>query len=153
MALQNKIMEDMKTALKSGDQFALDVLRFVNAAFHNKSIDKRGRGLPEELTEDEVLEILNREVKKRREAADLYKKGNRTDLAEKEEKEIVVIQKYLPAQMDRNEIEKVVEKVLVTLRQAPGEISFGNFMKEVMKELKGKADAKIISEIIKEKLA
>lgn len=162
---QQKISEDSKFALKTGDSEALGVLRMLVAAFSNKSIEKRSafvrvsadKGNKEleksaVLTEEEVLEILNREVKKRREAAELYKKGNRLDLADKEEKEILVIQKYLPAQMGREEVERVVDRVFATLRQAQGEISFGNFMKEAMKELKGKADSRLISEIIKGKL-
>lgn len=149
---QQKINEDLRSALKSGDQITLGVLRMVSSVFGNKSIEKRGRGLPKDLTEDEVLEILNREAKKRREAASLYKQGNRSDLAEKEEKEIVVIQKYLPAQMSRKEVETFVTNTLPKLRSSQ-DLNFGSVMKEIMKELKDKADAKIISEIIKEKLA
>lgn len=146
---QQKINGDLKVALKSGDQLVLDVLRLLNSAFVNKSIEKRGKKLPEELTEDEVLEILNREVKKRREAAELYRKGNRQDLAEKEERETMIIQKYLPAQLGREEVEKKIEDIL----SKTGVKEFGLAMREVLKELKGKADAKLISEIIKARLS
>lgn len=152
MSLRQIINNDMKTAMKGGDQFTLDVLRFLNSAFGNKSIEKRGKGLSEELTDDEVLEILNREVKKRREAAELYKKGSRQDLAEKEEKEILIIQKYLPAQLPREEVEKIIDNILLTKLTTSHVVSFGEAMREVMKELRGKADSRLIGEIIKSKL-
>lgn len=148
MSLQQNIGGDIKTALKTGDSETLGVLRMLSAALGNKSIEKRGKGLSEELTEEEVLEILNKEAKKRREATELYKKGGRLDLAEKEEKEIVVIQKYLPAQLGREEIEKKIDEILTKT----GAKDFGSAMRVVMQELRGKADAKLISEIIKQKL-
>ena len=151
MGLEQNIAEDIKTALRSGDHFTVGVLRLLNAAFHNKAIEKRGKKLAEELTEDEVLEILNREMKKRREAGELYQKGNRPDLVAKEDKEMRVIQKYLPAPLSREEMEKTIDNIFIKLGGPQG-LNFGNVMKEVMKELKGKADAKIISEIIKQKL-
>ncbi len=151
--LKDKINEDIKSAMKSGDQLSLDVLRGLNAAFNNKSIEKRGKGLSEELAEEEILEILAKELKKRKDAVILYIQGHRGDLAEKEEKEAVLIQKYLPAQMTREEIEKIVVKKIEVIRaDKQGDISFGNIMKEVMKELRGKADAQIISGIVKEKI-
>ena len=158
--LKDKINEDIKSAMKSGDQLSLDVLRGLNAAFNNKSIEKRGKGLSEELSDEERLEILNKEVKKRKDAIVLYNQGNRKDLAEREEKEAALIQKYLPAQMTREEVEKIIIRTIETLRpfglaqggQAQGDIAFGDVMKEVMKELKGKADAQIISDIVKEKI-
>lgn len=149
MFLKDKINEDLKTALKSKDSFTLLVLRGLNAAFGNKSIEKRGKGLPEELNDEERLEILNKEVKKRKDAVTLYTQGNRKDLAEKEEKEVVVIQKYLPAQMPKEEVEKIISRIVGGIKQSGGDLSFGNVMKEVMKELKGKADSQVISAIVK----
>ncbi len=152
MSLKVQISTDLKIAMKSGDRLSLDVLRGFNAAFNNKSIEKRGKGLPEELAEEEMLEILNKELKKRRDATVLYIQGHRGDLAEKEEKEAAIIQKYLPVQMTKEEIEKIVVKKIEALQQAQGDISFGNIMKEAMKELKGKADAQVISGIVKERI-
>ncbi len=152
MSLKDQINTDLKVAMKSGDQFSLDILRGLNAAFGNKSIEKRGKGLPEELSNEEVLDILNKEVKKRKDAVVLYTQGNRRDLAEKEGREITVIQKYLPAQMPEEDVEKVIVGIIETLRQAQGNIAFGNVMKEVMKELKGKADSQVITAIVKRKI-
>jgi len=146
MSLFQKIQDDLKTALKGGDQFTVDVLRFINSSFHNKAIEKRGQGQAEELNNSEVIEVLQKEVKKRQEAAALYRQGSRPELAEKEEKEIFIIQKYLPAQMSREEIEKEVTRILTMLNI----VNFGEAMKAVLAELKGKADAKVISEIVKQ---
>jgi len=149
MLIHQQINDDLKTALKAGDQFTVDVLRFVNAVLHNKSIEKRGKGQSEELTDEEVIELLAREVKKRQEAAGLYQQGGRLELAEKETKEIVVIHKYLPAQLSREEIEAEVAKVLLKTQTK----DFGLVMKAVMTDLRGKADAKVVSEIVKQRLA
>ena len=144
--LKEKINEDLRQAMKSGDTFTVGILRFINASLHNKAIEKRGKGQSEELTDAEVIEALQKEVKKRQDVLVLYKQGNRPELADKEEKEMAVIQKYLPAQMSREETEKVVAAILLKVTFN----SFGEAMKVVMAELKGKADAKIISEIIKQ---
>lgn len=144
--LTNKINEDLTPALKSGDSFTVGVLRFLNASLHNKAIEKRGKGQPEELTDDEVIDVLQKEVKKRQDAVALYKQGNRPELAEKEEKEITVIQKYLPAQMSREQVETEVTRIL----SGSNPNNLGEAMKAVMAELKGKADGKVISEIIKQ---
>lgn len=149
MALIEQINDDLKEALKAGDSFTVEVLRGVNAVFKNKSIEKRGKGLEEELKEEEVLEILGREVKKRKEAIDLYLQGGRSELAEKENKEIELIQKYLPKQLSREEVEKVVEEVINRAESK----DFAVVMKEAMGELKGKADGKIVSEVVREKLS
>lgn len=146
--LKQKIIEDLKTAMKTGDQETLAVLRMVTAALGNRSIEKRGKRLSEELAEEEVLNILNKELKKRRDAVDLYNKGGRPELATQEEKEAVIIQKYLPAQLSREEVEKRVGEILAQSSTR----DMGSAMKIVMAELKGKADSRLISEIIKNKL-
>lgn len=138
--------------MKSADPLTVGVLRFLLSGIGNKEIEKRTKSGSDVLTDEEVLQVLMTESKKRKEAITIFEKGNRADLADKEKEELAVIQKYLPAQMGKEEVEKIVDKVLATLRQAQGEISFGNFMKEVMKELRGKADAGMITALIKEKL-
>ena len=148
MSLKERVRDDLKSAMKGGDVFSLGVLRMVTAALNNKSIEKRGKGLPEELTEDEIIEIMGRESKKRQDAAGVYAQGGRADLAEKEKKEAAFIQVYLPAQMSREEIRKKVEEVITRLDTK----DFGAIMKEAMKELKGKTDGKVVGEIIKEKI-
>jgi hypothetical protein len=146
MDLQKKLNEDLKTALKSKDQFRLGVLRLVNSSLQNKRIEK---GKDAVLSEDDVLQVLAKESKKRKESVEAFEKGGRQELAENEKKELTIIEEYLPKQMGREEIVSAVEKILSGISDKS---NFGLVMKEVMKELKGKADARIIGEVIKEKL-
>ncbi len=161
--LHQQLTDDLKTAMKSGNAFELGVLRMLSAALHNKEIEKRGKGLETVLSDGEVVEILTREAKKRKEAAELYSKGNRNDLAEKELKEVEFIKKYLPEQLSEAEIEKVVKAAIEKtgakeVKDPEGKPSasygarFGKVMAEAMKNLKGKADASAVSEIVKRKL-
>jgi len=147
--LQEKITQDIKEAMKAGNAEKLSVLRMVMSALNNKKIEK---GKDAVLTDEEALQVLSREAKKRKESIDIFVKGGRPELAEKEKSELAIVEAYLPKQMSKEEVAAEVEKIIVTLRQAQGDIVFNNIMKAVMAELKGKADGKIISEIVKEKL-
>lgn len=159
-SLTQKLQDDARTALKSKDVFSLGVLRMVIAALHNKSIEKRGRpraenevvaqgrGLDAELTDEETLVVLQQEAKRRVSAAALYEKGGRADLAEQERKEAAFIQKYLPAQFNREEIIQKINAIKARL----GSADFSAIMKEAMKELKGRADGKLVGEVITEEL-
>jgi uncharacterized protein len=146
MNLLEKINEDLKSAMKAKDQFRLGVLRMVNSAFQNKKIEK---GKDAILEDEEVLQILTKEAKKRKESIIAFEDGGRPELAENEKKELVIVEEYLPEQMSKEEVVVLVENILKNISDKS---SFGLVMKEVMAELKGKADAKMISEIIKEKL-
>ena len=149
--LKEKISSDLKESLKAGDSFRSGVLRMLISVFQNKEIEKRGSNKPAELTEEEVMEILIREAKKRKEAAEIYSKGGRDDLSQKEIQEIELIKKYLPEQLSEQEIEKIV-KAAIKKTGAKEQKDFGRVMAEAMKELKGKADAKLTSEIIKKNM-
>lgn len=151
-ALKDNIVTNLKEAMKAGDAKRVGVLRLLISALNNKAIDKKGKTGSEELTEEEALQVLMTEAKKRKEAIEIFTKGNRTDLADKEKGELEIIQQYLPKQMSREEVEKVIAKKIDTLRQVRGDISFGNVMKEVIKELKGKADSALVSRLVKDKL-
>lgn len=149
--LHQKIISDLKNAMRSGDSFQVGVLRMVLSAFHNKEIEKKGKKLEQTLSEEEIIEILSREAKKRKEAADIFIKGKRNDLAEKEAKELKIIKKYLPEQLNEEEIEKIVKATIEKIG-AKDIKNFGKVMAEAMKELKGKADASLVSGIIKNNL-
>jgi len=146
MEILKKISEDLKAAMKSGDHFKLGVLRMVNSALQNKKIEKGKDGV---LTDEEVLQVLTKEAKKRKESVLAFENGGRPELAENEKKELVIIDAYLPAQMSREDAAKEVERILATIADKS---KFGLVMKEVMKELKGKVDAGMVTELIKEKL-
>jgi len=149
--LYQKIKEDLNEALKSGDTLRISVLRMVLSSLHNKEIEKKGKNQNPELTEEEIIEVLKREVKKRKEAIETYLKGNRNDLADKEKKELEIIIAYLPKQLSEEEIKKIVQEAIQKLG-AQSEKDFGKVMGFLMKELKGKADAGLVSQIVKESL-
>lgn len=151
MSTQEKISADLKEAMRAGQSFEAGVFRMAISAFHNKEIEKKGKGGEVELSEEEVIEILGKEAKKRKESVAAYEKGGRNDLAEKEKKELEIIGKYLPEQLGREEIEKAV-LAAITKTGAKDIKDFGMAMREAMAELKGKVDASIVSEILKGKL-
>jgi uncharacterized protein len=147
MGLVQDIEKQLAQAQKEGAPLRVEVLRFVLAQLRNRSIEKRGQGKDPDLTEDEAQDVLRRETKKRKEALELYRQGERPDLAEKEEKEMAILREFLPAQMSEVEIEAAVE----TLRQE-GHGDFNSLMKAAMERLRGKADGKTVSEIVRRKL-
>lgn len=146
--LKESLQGDFKAAMKSGDAFALGILRMVMSAMANRSIEKRGKGLPEVLTDEEVVEVLGKESKKRLDAVALYVDGGREDLAEGERKEAAFIAKYLPAQMSAEEIAAEVAAVI----ESASSKEFGAVMKEAMARMKGKADGKLVGHAIRAKL-
>ncbi|TSC96270.1 MAG: hypothetical protein Athens071426_685 [Parcubacteria group bacterium Athens0714_26] len=146
MSLSEKINQDLKEAMKSGASEKVGLLRMLNSALKNRQIEK---GKDAVLSDEDVLQVLAKEAKKRKEANEAFAVGGRPELAEKEKEELILIESYLPAQMSREEIVSAIDKILL---QIEDKSNFGIVMKEVMKGLKGRADAKIISEIIKEKI-
>ena len=147
MSLRERLSEDLKSSMKAGQADKVGLLRLVTSALRNEEI-KKGK----ELGDDEVLKIFASEAKKRQDSIEAFQKGGRQDLADKEKHELELLQQYLPKQMSEEEVEKAVEKILATLRVAQGDASFGSVMKAVTAELKGKADSRLISEIVKKKL-
>ena len=146
MTLIEKLNNDMKGALKEGAVFKLSTLRMVVSAVHNLEIEKRGRGAGE-LIDEEVMNVLRKEAKKRKEAAEIYGSVNRDDLKEKEARELEIIQSYLPAELGDLEIGDMINKVL-----ASGEKEFGKIMKKVMSEVGGRAEGGRVGELIKKNL-
>lgn len=151
MSLLEKINSDLKSFFKAGQSFEVGILRMIVAAIHNKEIEKRGKGKEPELTEEELIDLLSKENKKRKESAELYKQGNRNDLVEKELKESEFIQKYLPEAASEEEIGKIVSEAIAKTG-AKDIKDMGKAMGEAMKWLKGRADASVIGNLIKKKL-
>ncbi len=144
MTLSEKITSDVKEAMKAHEAERVTTLRFLVAQLNNRQIEKRGKGDDSALTDDETIDVLRKEVKKRREAADLFRKGGNMDSAESEERELAVILTYLPPVPTEEEIKKVVAEV-----KAQGIAEFPQIMKEAMARLKG-ADGAVVAKIIKE---
>ncbi len=149
MSLKVKLSEELKTAMKAGDAKRLGVLRLIVSALRNKEIEKKGQGKEGDLTDEEVLQLLMSEAKKRKESIAVFTEGNRADLADAEKQELEIIQGFLPKQMSAEDTEKAVVEILTRT----GAKEIGPAMKEVTKELRGKADMSLVSEIVKKKLA
>lgn len=139
--LRQQIMEDMKIAMKAHDSLRLGVIRYIYSEIKNREIDAK-----HELTDEEVIELLRKEVKRRNEAVEQFKTANRTDLVDQETAELAIMKQYTPQEMDRSAVEAVVRQVIET---QPGQ-NFGQIMKAAMQELKGKADGKLVSEVVKD---
>ncbi len=149
MALKDKISNDLKAAMKAGDKIRLETLRTLRAALMEKEIEKRGPG-PGMTPEDEVG-VLVSAAKKRRESIEQFAKGGRQDLVDQETQELGIIQEYLPKQASAEEIGAVIQDIIAqTGAQGPGD--FGKVMPQVMKQLKGKAEGKLIQELVKKSL-
>ncbi len=147
MTIFDKLTEDMKTALKAGEKDRLSAIRLLRGMMKNAAIDKQ-----EDLSEDEEMAILNSAAKKRRESIQAYESAGRTDLAEKEQKELNVILTYLPQPLSSDELEKMVEDAIDEL-DALTMKDMGKVMPVVIKKAKGRADGKTISELVKKKLS
>ena len=136
----------MKEAMKSKDSVKLGTVRSVISAVKNKEID-----LKKELSEEEILTIVSREVKKRKEAAVLYEKGNRPELKDKEIQEMKILQTYLPEQVSEKDLRRRIQEV-IDETGAEGMKDFGKIMKILVPEFKGKADNSLIKELANEYL-
>jgi uncharacterized protein YqeY len=147
MEIREQIMADVKNAMKSKDQLKLNTLRFLQAAVKNREIELR----PDPITSDEVMGVIKKLVKQRKESIEQYQNGGRQDLADQEAAELKVLEGYLPAQMGREQIEKVVTEVIAALG-AKTVKDMGPVMKEVIARTAGTADNKTVSEVIKSKL-
>ena len=146
--LEDKIKGDQMNAMKAKLPFELGVLRMITSALKNFSIEKKSKSLDEKLSDEEVMQLLSREVKKRLDASELYIKGGRIDLADSEKKEADIIQKYLPPQISEDELNKIVESKI-----KEGLKDFPSLMKDLSTMLKGRIDGRLLSEIIKKKLS
>ncbi len=146
MSLKEKLLSNMKEAMKARDSVKLGTVRSVISAVKNQEID-----LKKELSEEEILTIVSREVKKRKEAAVLYEKGNRPELKDKEIQEMKILQTYLPEQVSEKDLRRRIQEVIAETG-AEGMKDFGKIMKTLVPEFKGKADNSLIKELANEYL-
>lgn len=146
MSLLTTLNEDMKQAMRAKDKESLQVIRMLKASIQNEQI-KKGQ----ELDDEEELTVLSREMKQRRDSLTEFEKADRTDLADKVKKEIVIVEKYLPAQFSEAEIRAIVQEA-ITKTGATSSKEFGKVMGAVMPKVKGKADGNQVNAIVKELL-
>ena len=147
MDILKKINEDLVASMKSrADELKVSTLRMMKSSIKNAEIAKRGKG---ELTEEDITGVLSSMVKQRKESVEQYLKANRNDLAEKENKEISIIQAYLPEQLSLEDVDEII-KSTIQETGITGMKDMGRLMKELMPKLKGKADGKLVSQRVKE---
>lgn len=145
--LFNKLQEEMKAAMKSGDKDKLSTIRMLISEIKKVQIDSK-----KELSDEEIISILQKYIKQRKEAYTQYEQAGRKDLAEKELKEIEIVQQFLPPPLSEEELIKIVEE---TIREvgASSIKDMGKVVKAVIDKVKGRAEGSLISKIVKEKLS
>lgn len=142
--LLEKINKDYIEAKKSRDTLKESVLNLLKSNIKYKEIEAKSKG--KTLEDSDIIDLIKQEIKKRKESIELYEKGGRKELVEKESLEIKILQEYLPEQLSEDEVKAVLEKVIEDI----GALSmkdFGKVMKEAMKDLKGRADGEVIRKI------
>ena len=144
--MRNKILEDLVSAMKSQDKETLAVLRMVKGAMQLEEINVK-----HELNDDEMISVLSKQIKTRKESIEEFKKGKRQDLIDKTQSEIDILSKYMPAQLSEQEVEKIIDDAFSKVNPT-GPSDLGKIMGIVSPLLKGKADMSNVSKIIKEKL-
>ena len=147
MRLINQIQEDLKRSMKAKDGNRVSVLRFLLSSIQNREIEKR-----DTLDDEEVLAEITTSAKRRKESMEAFGEGGRADLVEKEAAELAILQEYLPEQLSPDEIRGVVQEVVEAVG-AKTASDLGKVMKELMPRLRGKADGKLVNEIVQEALS
>ena len=149
MSLEQKIMSDLKTAMLAKDEKALRSLRAIKAAI---LLAKTSEGAGGELKEDDEIKLLQKLVKQRKDSLEIFQQQNRTDLAQKEQEEIEIIEKFLPKQLSADELKSEVAAIIIEVG-ASSPADMGKVMGAATKKLAGKADGKTISALVKELLS
>ncbi len=147
MAIRDDLKKTLVEAAKAKDQVLLDTIRAVQSAIRYKEIDKKLQ-----LTDTEVFSVIQTLCKQRRESVEQYRQGGRNDLADKETRELDILQKMLPAQASTEEVEAAVRKAIAEVG-AKGPQDMGKVMKPVLAALAGKVDGKVVSELVKKLLS
>jgi uncharacterized protein len=149
MSLEQKVMEELKTAMRAKDEAALRTLRAIKAGI---IIEKTAEGAGGEISEATETKMLQKMAKQRRDSLDIFEKQNREDLASKEREELAIIERFLPKQMSGDEL-KAELKAIIAQVGAKSPADMGKVMGVASKQLAGKADGKAISETVKQLLA
>lgn len=147
--LKDKIQDELKQAMLAKDEEKLSTIRMLKSAIQYYEIQKGGAGY--EAIDEDVVEVVGREIKKRKESIELYEKGGRQELADKEKRELEVLHTYLPEQLSEGEIKKLVDDA-ISQTGASTMQDMGKVMGVLSPQIKGKADGGLVSSIVREKL-
>lgn len=145
--MKDRILNDLKDAMKNKDKERLAVIRLVKGSIQMTELDKK-----RELTDDEVIDVISKEIKSRKESIKEFEKGFRDDLINKTQEEIDILMEYLPKQMTNEEIEETIDKVFDIVKPT-SQKDMGKIMKEINPLVRGKADMGLVSKIVKEKIS
>jgi len=147
MSLEEKLVEEMKQAMKSNDKLRLSTIRMIRSALKNKEIELRKK-----LEDEEVIKVIQVMVRKGEESVEQFQIGGRADLVEKEKKEIEILKSFLPQPLSQEELLKIIDQsIQETQASSPKDI--GKVMKSIMPKIGGKADGKLINQLVKERLS
>lgn len=144
--MRNQILEDLKTAMKNQDKEKLSVIRMVKGAIQMSELNKK-----HELTDEEVIDVITKEIKSRKDSINEFKKGGREDLVAKTQSEIDILSTYLPKQLTDEELNEIINKVFDEVKPESSK-DMGKVMKELKPQVNGKADMGLVSKIVKEKI-
>jgi uncharacterized protein YqeY len=147
MNLEERLNEEMKQAMRSADKLRLSTIRMIRSAMKNKEIEQRKK-----LDDEAIFKVIQGMVRKSEESIEQFKAGGRMDLVEKEQKEVETMKSFLPQPLSREEILKIIDQTIEET-QASSLKDIGKVMKSVMPKLEGKADGKLINQMVKEKLS
>jgi len=147
MSLRDRLTEEMKEAMKSRDDLRLSTIRLIRSAIKNREIE-----LKRQFEDGEIIEVIASMIKQRRESIRLFTQGGRSDLVGKEEKELSVLLGFLPPQLERAELEELAQKAIAQCG-AEGIKDLGKVMKVLAPQVAGRADGKIVAEVVKAGLA
>jgi uncharacterized protein len=147
MSLEERLVEEMKQAMRSDDKLRLSTIRMIRSSVKNKEIELRKK-----LDDEGIHKVIQGMVRKGEESIEQFRAGGRMDLVEKEEREVKIMQSYLPQPLSREEILKIIEQSIEET-QASSAKDMGKVMKSVMPKLEGKADGKLINQLVKERLS
>ena len=146
MSLKDKLMDDMKNSMKNKDTIRKNTITMVRAAIKQKEVDER-----KELSDEEILDIISKQLKEKKMVIEDFKKGNREDLVELTEAEMNILLEYLPKQLSYEEVKNIVKDTIDNMGEVTSK-DIGRIMKEVMPKVKGKADGSLVNKAVKELL-
>lgn len=149
MPLKQQIDQNMVTAAKSGEHIALNALRMLKAAITKFEVAGKEK---KEVTDEDIQQIIGKEIKQRKDSIEQFKAGNRPELAAKEETEIKVLEKYLPAKLSEEELKKIIQEVIQTIG-AQSKTETGKVMGALMPKIKNRADGGIVNKLVQEMLS
>ncbi len=147
MSLEERVTEEMKQAMKAGDKLRLSTIRMIRSTLKNKEIDLRRK-----LEDEDVVKAIQAMVRKGEESVEQFQAGGRMDLVEKEKKEMEILKSFLPQLLNQEEIVKIIDQsIQETQASSPKDI--GKVMKSVLAKIGGKADGRVVNQLVKEKLS